>query len=183
MLNQLPQYASDVAENVRKIFFQESNTLAKYQIFGIVLTAGYALKHECLLNYIRPEAKRYLDDDEINACKIVASTTSMTNAYYKFSEKIDDEEIKKMPPLFSLENSSSHNIDEKDFLIYRLVASIINDCKFCINVHISKLRNKNCLSEVIRDIGKIVSVTKAVGDILDIERMRSYDFIAREENF
>ena len=85
ILNQLPQYAYDIDKSIREIFFQDLQTLEKYQIFGIVLTAGYALKHECLLNYIRPEAKRYLDNNEANACKIAVSTISMTSMYHNFN--------------------------------------------------------------------------------------------------
>ncbi|WPX96350.1 carboxymuconolactone decarboxylase family protein [Candidatus Bandiella euplotis] len=182
ILEQLPPYASDISKSIKEIFLQDSNTLAKYQTFGITLTVGYALKHEWLLNYIRPEAKRYLDSNEANACKIAASTMSMTNTYYNFSKKINDEEIRKMSSLLSLENLNSHNIDEKDFSMYCLAASIINGCEYCINIHIKKLREQGCSPETIRDIGRIVSVIKAAGDVLEIERMRSYEFMVREEN-
>ena len=181
ILNQLPQYAYDIDKSIREIFFQDLQTLEKYQIFGIVLTAGYALKHECLLNYIRPEAKRYLDNNEANACKIAVSTISMTSMYHNFTKGVDDELIKSMPSNLSLSNLTSHNIDEKDFSMYCLVASIVYGCNYCMNAHIKKLRKHNCSSETIRDIGRIVSVIKAAGDVLEIERMRSYDFIVREE--
>jgi alkyl hydroperoxide reductase subunit D len=181
MLAQLPEYASDVDKSVREIFLQELGTLEKYQIFGIALTVGYALRNELLLNYIRPEAKRYLDGNEANACKIASTTMSMTNTYYNFSKKIDDEEIRKMAALFSLDNLNNHNIDGKDFSMYCLAASIINGCEYCINVHIKRLKNHSCSPEAIRDIGRIVSVVKAIGDVLEIERMRSYEFSAREE--
>ena len=148
-----------------------------------MLTAGYALKHECLLNYIRPEAKRYLDNNEANACKIAVSTISMTSMYHNFTKGVDDELIKSMPSNLSLSNLTSHNIDEKDFSMYCLVASIVYGCNYCMNAHIKKLRKHNCSSETIRDIGRIVSVIKAAGDVLEIERMRSYDFIVREESF
>lgn len=183
MLKQLPQYASAISKNVREIFFQELKTLAKSQIFSIALTVGYTLKHECLLNYVFPEAKRYLDDNEITACKVIAITMSMTNTYHNFSKKVNDEEIRKMPSPFSLDSLATYNINEKDFTIYCLVASIINNCEFCINAHVGKLRKKGCSSEMICDIGRVVSVIKATADVLDIERMRSYNFIVREENF
>lgn len=183
ILNQLPQYAYDIDKSIREIFFQDLQTLEKYQIFGIVLTAGYALKHECLLNYIRPEAKRYLDNNEANACKIAASTISMTSMYHSFKHQINDGEIKKLPSMLSLSNLENHNIDPKDFAMYCLVSSMINGCKYCMDVHISKLRKHNCSSETIRDIARIVSAIKAAGDVLEIERMRNYDFVVREESF
>ncbi len=183
ILNQLPQYAYDIDKSLREIFFQDLQTLEKYKLFGIALTVGYALKNECLLNYVRPEAKKYLDHSEANACKIAVSTISMTSLYHNFKQNINDQEIKKMPSLLSFSNLASHNIDEKDFSMYCLAASIINDCKYCMNAHILKLRKYNCSSEIIRDIGRIVSVIKAAGDVLEIERMRSYDFVVREESF
>ena len=182
MLSQLPEYASDIDKSIREIFFQEPSVLAKYQIFGIALTVGYALKHELLLNYIRPEAKKYLDGNEANACKIAASTMSMISTYHKFSKAIEDDEIRKMASLLSLENLSNHNIDAKDFSMYCLAVAIINGCEYCMNVRIKKLKDSGCSPEVIRDIGRIVSVLKAAGDVLEIERMRSYEFIVREEN-
>ena len=147
ILNQLPQYAYDIDKSIREIFFQDLQTLEKYQIFGIVLTAGYALKHECLLNYIRPEAKRYLDNNEANACKIAVSTISMTSMYHNFTKGVDDEIIKNMSSNLSLSNLASNNIDEKDFSMYCLVAYIVYGCNYCMNAHIKKLRKhiKNVL--------------------------------------
>jgi alkyl hydroperoxide reductase subunit D len=183
ILNQLPAYASDIDNSIREIFFQDLETLARYQIFGIVLTVGYSLKNECLLNYIRSEAKQHLDNQEATACKVAVSTMSMTNTYYSFARKLENEEIKKMPSALSLNNLSTHNIDEKDFAMYCLAASIVNNCEYCVNIHTNKLLEMGCSFEMIRDIGRIVSVIKAAGDVLEIERMRSYDFIVREESF
>ena len=183
ILNHLPKYAHNISKNIEEIFFQCSSTLKKDQIFGIVLTAGYALKDECLLNYIRPEAKQYLDSHKANACKIAISTVSMASTYHNFIHNIDDSKIQKISSYLSLDNLSNHTIDEKDFLIYCFVASTVNECKYYINKYITSLKQHHITSETIHDITKIVSVIKAAGDVLAIERMRSYDFVVREESF
>ncbi|MFQ3306927.1 MAG: alkyl hydroperoxide reductase subunit D [Candidatus Midichloriaceae bacterium] len=183
ILKQLPTYAGDIIKNIKEIFMQESKYLANYQKLGIALTVGYALKNESLLNHIREEAKKHLDNNEAQACKIAVVNMSMTNTYYNFSKKVDNDEIKNMDSLLSLEHLYDHNIDEKDFFMYCLSVSMINSCEFCINFYIKKLIEKDCTPEVIHYIGKIVSVIKAAGDVLEIESMRSYEFMIREESF
>ena len=90
--------------------------------------------------------------------------------------------FKKMSSHLSLSNLTNHNIDKKDFSKYCLSASIINGCHYCMDIHIKNLKKYNCSPKTIRDIGRIVSIIKAAGDVLEIERMRSYDFVVREES-
>ena len=54
---QLPPYASDIIDSIRKIYSCEIHKKFTHQeVFGISLTAGYALKNERLLNQIRSDA-------------------------------------------------------------------------------------------------------------------------------
>jgi len=183
ILNQLPQYAYDIDRNIREMFHHELKTLEKYQLFGIALTVGYALRNESLLNYIRPEAKNFIDGNEAHACKIAATTIAMTGMYNNFRYNIKDRVIKKMPSTLSQDNLTGHSVDRKDFLIYCLTASIVYGSKYCMDDSIDNLKRLNCSIETIRDIAKTASVIKATGDVLEIERMRSYEFIVREESF
>ena len=62
---------------------------------------------------------------KLNACKIAASTISMTSMYHNFKHQIDDEKIKQLPSMLSLSNLTSHNIDQKDF--FYVLSSFSND--------------------------------------------------------
>lgn len=181
ILKQLPSYASDIQENLTDIFIRELEHLTKTQIYGIALTVGYSLKHEYLLNCIRSEAKMYLEQDDATACKVASITISMTSVYHKFNKEVEDKELRSMHSKLKMSQLAIYGNNQPNFDMYCLAISILNGCRYCMNIHINKLLNAKVSKETIQHIARIVAVLQATRDTLEIEGMRSYDFLTRGE--
>ena len=182
LLKRIPAYAQDIKLNLSAIFSNPLPGLTKEQLFGIALAACYSLKHEHLLNNIRAEAKVYLEDNHFEAAKSAAIIMAMNNVYYAFIQAVKNEEIKKLPSSLHMAAINNSSIDQTDYEMYMLGVSIINRCDYCINVHTNKLLKKGIEVNAIHNIGRIISVLKAVADVLHLESMRNYELAPRSEN-
>ena len=108
---------------------------------------------------------------------------AMNNTYYHFIKDIEsDDDLGAKESGLRMESVTNPAINQTEFDMYCLAVSILHGCNYCCNVHSRKLRAKGVTDGMIGDIARIVSVLKAARDTLDIERMRSYDFIVREES-
>lgn len=181
LIRKLPEYAGDIKHNLDSVFIQDHHSLSKLQLYGVSLSVAYLLKNEQLLNNVRAEAKMFLEEVDATACKVAAIIMAMNNIYYHFSKDIDNNSLGSKPSGLSMQSLTNFVENKTEFEMYCLAISILHGCNYCCNVHTAKLREKGISDEIISDIARIVAILKATRDTLDIERMRSYDFIAREE--
>lgn len=181
LIKKLPNYATDIKENLGNIFTQNNPYLTQEELYAIALTIGYTLKHENVLNSIRADAKLVLEDTAANACKIAAVMMSMNNMFYNFKSMTDDAEIEQMESRLKMSSLQSLNVDMKAFEMCCLAVSIFNKCHYCIKIHQKKLLKRNVSKETLLAIGRIVAVLFATVTAIDIESLRSYDFIVRGE--
>lgn len=182
LIQRLPSYSQGIQQMLLAVFEQDSLPLSKPQLYGISLSVGYLLKHEKLLNAIRAEAKIYLEELDATACKTAAIGMSINNTYYNFSKNGHNSELSRQPSGVSMQSlASSLGIEiTPEFEMYCLACSILNGCHFCINLHIDRLLARGVSIDSIAAIGKVVSLLKGVRDLLEIERLRSYDFNVRD---
>jgi len=180
LVKKLPVYAVDIKANLEKIFLQDTNQyLTQEELYSVALTIGYALRHEHVLNNIRADAKIILEDANANACKVAAVMMSMNNIFYNFKDILGDEEIDKMDSGLEMHSIHNINIDMKIFEMCCLAVSILNKCQYCVKVHENKLAKRGVTKESMLEVAKITSVLTATVTAMDIERLRSYDFILR----
>jgi alkyl hydroperoxide reductase subunit D len=182
LVKHLPQYAGGVKENIKELFSAELDGLTLKQMYGIALTAGYYLNNEQMLNYIRSEAKIHLEEAEANAAKVAAIETCKSSTYYGFISMVADEEIRNTPTHMSHTLNLDPSILKVDYELYCLTISIFIECKYCIDYYIKSLTSKGISRIAIKNIAKIASVLRAAKVALEIENMRSYEFIARDTN-
>ncbi len=180
--DRIPSYADDIKLNLMEIFSDEVEGLTVQQVYGIALSCCYNLKHEQILNNFRNEAKVILDDSQLVATKKAAAIMAMNNTYYSFTGTISDDEIKKMSADLHMHVLTDHGIDKTDFEMYLIGVSILNHCDYCINFHAERLLRRGVAKVAIRNIARIASVLRAVVEVMEIERLRNYDFVARESN-
>jgi len=181
LVKKLPSYATDIKTNLAKIFLiNENEFLSQEELYSVALTIGYALRHESVLNSIRSDAKLVLEESNANACKAAAVIMAMNNAFYGFKDLCEDQEINGLESGLDMTLIQNPGIDIKLFEMACLAVSILNKCKYCIGVHQKKLLKKNVRKEVFMEIARIVSVLSAAVVAMDIEKLRSYDFVVRE---
>ncbi len=181
LVRKLPSYASDIKTNLTKIFLStENNFLSEEELYLVALTVGYALRHETVLNSIRSDAKLVLEESHANACKAAAVIMAMNNCFYGFKDLCNDEEINGFEANLDMTTIQNPGIDIKLFEMACLAISILNKCKYCIDIHQKKLIKKSVSKETFVEIARVVSVLSAAAVAMDIEKLRSYDFVVRE---
>ena len=178
IVKKLPNYATDIKQNLLDIFEEQKSNLEKKELFGISLAICYALGHEQLLNGVRAEAKLYLEEVDASACKVAATMMAMTNVYYSFTDNAPD--YKALESKLTMPSLKNPGVPSKELDLYCLAVSILHSCHHCTMVHTKKLIESGMSKESIRDVARIAAVLKAAMTALEIERMRSYDFVVRD---
>lgn len=178
----IPSYATDVLENFKRLFSEQQEGLNEQQVAGIAMATCLVKKSEKLLNIIKFNAKFTIDEVEFSGVKAAVAIMLQNNIYYRYMGEMDNSEIKSLPSDMFMNVLSSPPIDQLNFEIYMLATSIVNNCKYCCTVHSNKLLKKGLEPLALRNIARIVAIVSAVADIIEIERIRSYDFLLREQN-
>ena len=181
LVKRLPSYAIDIKSNLKKLFLSDRNNFSSQEeLYSVALTVGYALRNETLLNSIRSDAKLVLEETHANACKTAAVMMSMNNCLYGFKDLCGDEEIKAFDSELDMTTIANPGNEMLLFEMSCLAISILNKCKHCIEVHQKKLLKRNVSKNTFMEIARIVSVLSAAAVAIDIEKLRSYDFVVRE---
>ena len=123
-----------------------------------------------------------LSDEEAYACKIAASTISMTSIYNYFTGQKINKDHNQVTSDLSLDNLEKHGIDQNEFDMYCLAAAIVNKSPECIEKYSKLLLEAKMTYQAITNIASIVSILCAVTTVLEINRLRSFEFLSREEN-
>lgn len=185
-MKRIPAYASDVKININSCFEDVPDGITKIQLYGMALTAGYLLKNEELLNDIRSgEAKIYLEDSDAKECKWAAINISAYSTINVYEESLG---VKKSssPSIskgMSFAMPESLKVDEINFMMYSLVASIIYRCPFSIKYCCKRLKDSGVSQDKMDFAAKLTATLCSAYETLEIETLRSYDFITREESF
>ena len=167
----IPDYASDIRENIDNLISDENKILTPKQVFGSALAAAYAAKEKSAINDIKSEAKFHLSKSEMDAVKTATSITTMNNIYRNFVQATNDSKYDELPVQLTTANADNHTIDKIDFEIFALATCIINTCPKSINLRINRLTDYGLSKEQIQMIAKIVSTVGAAAQLLAIEEI------------
>lgn len=181
LLKEIPSYAKDIESNLIDFFTKEQNILTPVQFYGVALAICYKLKHDLLLNTMKIEAKIFMDEINIDACKNAAIMMDMTNTYHIFSQEMSIKECKDEAMKLNIQTIISPLINPIDFYMYCLAISVLNGCGYCIDVFANKLLEKDIKHEVIPYIARMASILKATKSALKINSIQSHDFIFRSD--
>ena len=185
LIKRIPSYASDVKINLNACFENMPKGMNHARVRGAAVTAGYWFKNEELLNDIRAEAKLYLEDSDAMACKlsiINCSAHARINAYEAALHSADSSS-KPLNKSMSFSMPGSIKVDKVDYMMYCLVASILFRCKTSIKHYTDELRKEKISQECLDFLAKLTATLCSVYETLEIETLRSYDFITRESSF
>lgn len=168
----VPEYAKDLRLNLGSVI--TTSSLEPVMAWGAALTAALVSKNGQVIQGILEDAKEHLDETHINAVKTTAAIMGMTNVWYKFTDLIQDEEVKKLPPKLRMNAIMNHaGVSQALFEAWGLAASVVNACGICINAHAVQMRKQELTAQNIADIGRIATVIKAVSDTFSFEKLTS----------
>lgn len=178
----IPLYLADLRENFAQIFQHNETSLSNEQIYAISLACCYVLKNEQLLNNFKFEAKVYLDDKVLENIRAATIMMARNIIFYRFTKDCDDKILRDSEIELTEKAISKPNIDKQLLELCMLAVSIIHDCKYCINYYTNKLLKRDVERAIILDAARLTSVLYAVANALEVESIRSYEFVPRGEN-
>jgi len=161
----VPDYARDLRLNLGSVM--SGSSLEPAMAWGAALTAALVSKNAQVIKHMSEDAQAHLDETQMQAVKSAAAMMSMTNVWYKFTDLVQDDEVKKIPPKLRMHAMLNHGgVDHALFEAWSLSASVVNSCGVCVNAHASQLKKLSVDSQQIADIARIATVVKAVSDTL-----------------
>jgi alkyl hydroperoxide reductase subunit D len=164
----MPEYARDLRLNLGSVM--SASSLEPVMAWGSALTAALVSKNAQVIQHIAEDAQAHLDEIQMKAAKSAAAMMSMTNVWYKFTDLIQDDEVKKQPPKLRMNAMLTHGgVDHALFEAWSLSASAVNACGVCVNAHASQLNKLGIDAQQVADIARIAAVVKAVSDTLSFE--------------
>ena len=166
----MPDYARDIRLNLGSVI--SASRLEPAMAWGAALTAALVSKNAQVIQNIAEDAQTVMDEKHIKAVKSAAAMMSMTNVWYKFTDLIQDSEVKKQPPKLRMNAVLTHGgVDRALFEAWSLSASVVNACGICVNAHASQLNKLGIDAQQIADIARIATVIKSVADTLSFETL------------
>ncbi len=168
----VPDYAKDLRLNLGSVI--TTSSLEPVMAWGSALTAALVCKNAEVIQGILEDAKEHLDETHLNGVKAAAAIMSMNNVWYKFTDLVKDEEVKKQPAKLRMNIMMNHGgVSQALFEGWSLAASVVNACGVCVNAHAAQMRKQELSAQNIVDIGRIAAVIKAVSDTLSFEKLLS----------
>ncbi|MDZ5761922.1 Alkylhydroperoxidase family protein [Candidatus Cyrtobacter comes] len=184
IIRKLPEFASNVKSEMKSLFVDNTdNLLNEKELYRIALSAGYSLKNEQLLNNIRAEAKMYLEEEDAIACKVASISMAGKNVFHFFTSEVlqDTAQVSRSFMKKHIDDMVS-KVEKSDFYMCCLAASMLSACKYCMKFYTDELIKMGIQQDVIVEIVRVIAVLKAAAHALELEGMRSYDFVARDSN-
>ncbi len=184
VIRQLPEFASNVKSEMKSLFVDNTDKLlGEKQLYGVSLSTGYSLKHEQLLNHIRAEARMYLEEEDAVACKVASISMAGKNIFHLFTSEIL-QDAAHMSRSFMKKHVEDMvgGVEKSDFYMYCLASSMLSGCKYCMKFYTDGLMKMGVQQDVILEIVRVVAVLKAASHALELDGMRSYDFVARDSS-
>lgn len=165
--NQLPDYAKDLKLNLSSLL--NAQELTPVQLWGSLLAAALASKNTTVINTFAREAAKHLSIEEQNAVKAAAAIMAMNNVYFRFTHVASKQDYAKMPAGLRMNIIGNPGVDKKEFELWCLVVSIINNCGKCIDSHEAELVSKGMSLAAIQVSAKIAAVVQGIARTMDIE--------------
>jgi len=164
----IPDYAKDLRLNLGSVI--TTSSLDPAIAWGSALTAALVSKNQQVIQGILEDAKAHLDETLLNGVKSAAAIMSMNNVWYKFTDLVKDDEVKKQPAKLRMNVMMNHGgVSQAQFEAWSLAASVVNACGVCINAHAAQLRKQELSGQNIVDVARIAAVVKAVSDTLSFD--------------
>ncbi len=183
ILRRIPAYVTDLRSNFEDLCLNfKGNNLTQEQFSSVALAICYCLKNELLINNFKYEARIYLE--ESNIVDIRASVVMMTrdNIFYRYTGVSTHKEIRQAEINLAEKALSHANIDKITLTMCLLAVSTLNNSQVDAQQFTNELLKRSVPVDTILTVIKIASVLKSVAEVLEIEAIRSYEFVPRGEN-
>ena len=134
----VPEYARDLRLNLGSVM--SGSNLERAMAWGSARTAALVSKNAQVIQHVAEDAQVHLDETQMKGAKSAAAMMSMTNVWYKFTDLVTNDEVKKQPPKLRMNAMLNHGgVDHALYEAWSPSASVVNACGVCVNAHSSQL--------------------------------------------
>lgn len=169
LTSHIPDFAKDVKINFENLVNENNTVLTYKQVLGTALVCSYITDERTTSTALANETRLQFGRAFVDVIKSAAAIMTMNNTYYRFTHISSDEEYSKMPAGLRMKIIKEHGIEEIDFEIYCLAASIMNGCGLCIDAHANQLLKHGLTKTQIQMVAKIAAVVNAVARSIEID--------------
>ena len=167
LVTRLPPYAKDLEINLARL--AADDTLSEQQKWGCFVACAFALGQADLLDAVRGEARKQLDDSGMVAAKAAATIMAMNTVYYGAVNLLHNRDYRSEPPRLSMLAMANPRVEKIDFELWALAVSALTNCQSCLNVHEAELHKRGTSLETVQTALRIASVMNAVAVVLRAE--------------
>ena len=161
--NSIPDYAKDTKLNLDAVIKRSSLPVEEAE--AIALAAAFATGRSGFWTWLHSQIA---DRKEAEAAITAASIMAQNNVWYPYVEMTGDEQLKGLPAQLRMNAIATHGGTTKArFEAYRLAASIVGKCHFCVKAHYDTLKKEGYTVEQLRAIGRIAAVITSVSRLLN----------------
>lgn len=159
---QLPEFAKDIKLNLTTVLTPEgAPDLIQDDIDAIALACAYSSQNETFIKTIINEVQPRLSAEFITAAQLAATIMAMNNVYYRFTHSVTTDSYSKLPAKLRMNAMANPPISKKQFELYCLAVSAINNCSFCMDSHTKKLEQEGYSQLSIQSTIRIAAIIKA----------------------
>lgn len=160
----LPDYARDLRINLGVL--TSSMMLTPQQAWGTALAAAVSARNAEVVHAIATDAQ--LSAEAAAAARGAAAIMGMNNVYYRFQHTMgEDSPYSQLPARLRMQIIGKPGVEQVDFELWCLAASVVTGCEKCVRAHESTVRDRGGTPEQVQDAVRIAAVVHAVALTLD----------------
>jgi alkyl hydroperoxide reductase subunit D len=155
-----PDVAKDIRINLQNVL--TPGTLNADQVWGTALACAHAARNDALKQALEADARAAgVDFGVIADAKAAAVLMGMNNVFYRFKHVIGKDDYEKKPARLRMQRLSQVASNKRDFELFCLAVSAINNCQSCMAAHEAAVLEQGLSTDHVIDSIRIAATIHA----------------------
>ena len=163
---EIQEPAKDLKINLSNVL--KSDTLSESQAWGVLLAAGFFVRHDRFATAALADARAVVTDAVVEDAKAAAALMGMNTVFYRFRHLVEKEEYGKIPARLRMQRMASPAGEKLDFELYSLACAALAGCGACIQAHEQTLLDGGLTSRHVHDAVRIAAVVSGFVTALEL---------------
>lgn len=166
LLEKLPEEASDLNANAKRVLGEES--LNTVQTWGSALASAYFIRQPELTAAVLADAKAAaLDGDHLSDAKGAAALMGMNTVYFRFRHIMHTEAYTQKAFNLRMTRMQKVATDQTHFELYSIGPAALSGCELCLKAHEAAVKKGGLNEDNVHDAVRIASVLNGIAVALE----------------
>jgi lipoyl-dependent peroxiredoxin subunit D len=165
LLQRVPEAAKDIKLNLQAVL--SSGALTMEQRWGVAVAAALTARHPELSRALISEARQHAGDSVVDDAVAAAALMGMNNVFYRFRHRIGKPEYGDKPARLRMNRLLKPATNQRDFELFSLAVSVINDCENCVRAHEKAVIDAGLSSDAVLDTVRTAATIQALAVALE----------------